>query len=229
MTPVKIIGILGFGGLRMDFVAGWLGKLPNFVESNWNIDPVTRQSVGTTFNNVDLSDPVSLNGFLESHRYVLDSTAKLIFATKLHAFALEYQPMIDNKSIEIYELCYDSNNLDQVYWEFVIKTFGKLSANRSWNVDNFINKDNIIDQDRAEWLDLKLRKKHKVQKDKQSNFSGLEYSRLFCNDGSRYLCDALEITADTAYHAFWNIMLPLAVTPDEIELWGKTWRRQDYF
>jgi hypothetical protein len=229
MRPIKIIGILGTGGLRMDFVTGWLGKLPNFVESNWNIDPVTRQSLVTTLLNVDLNNPWSLSGFLESHQYVLDSTSELTFATKLHKFAPEYQPMVDNKLIEIYELWYDSNDAGQVDWEFVIKTYGKLDANRSWNIDKIISKDNINDQDRIECLDILLRKKHNVQKDKQSDFSGLEYSRLFCNDGSRYLCDTLEITADTAYHAFWNIMLPLAQTPDNIELWGKTWRRQDYF
>ena len=41
---VKSLLVIGPGGARMDFVAGWLGKLPNFIDVNWTINPVTGHS-----------------------------------------------------------------------------------------------------------------------------------------------------------------------------------------
>ena len=42
----KVILVAGSGGARMDFVAGWLGILPQFLDGEWRIDPLTGLSHG---------------------------------------------------------------------------------------------------------------------------------------------------------------------------------------
>lgn len=229
MTPIKILGIHGAaGGLRMDFVAGWLGVLPNFICSNWNIDPLTRQSHGTTANVVNLGDPNSINDFLESHRYTLDPLAKLTFATKLHNFSPVYQSFLDNHTIDVFSIIYDKNDVDQVVWEYCIKTFGKLECNKTWNIDRYIKKETIVDQDRVNFLETMLRTILLPIDNKNINFPSLEFSKLFCSGGSRYLCNIINISVDNVYHQYWDYMVPLAQTPDSVCLWNKVFKKQDY-
>lgn len=228
MTPIKILGIQGTGGLRMDFVAGWLGVLPNFISSNWNIDPLTRQSQGTTANVVNLGDPNSIDIFLESHRYTLDPSATLSFATKLHYFNPVYQPLLDNNSIDVFSIIYDRDDIDQVLWEYCIKTFGKLEYDKTWTVDRCIKKEIIVDQDRINYLETLLTTTKIPLNNKSVNFPGLEFSKLFCTGGSKYLCDVINISVADTYHQYWDHMVPLAQTPDTVCLWNKVWKKQDY-
>lgn len=232
MTPIKILGICGAGGLRMDFIAGWLGKLPKFIESQWHINPITRQSQSITSNVLFLDRDFDLEAVLEtSYHYKLDPAADLQYATKLHALNDRYRYLLANKSIKVYNLVADSTvDISQVTWEFFIKTYGKYSY-QQWHIDTLINQPIITDQDRINQLDKLLTNKSVVDTwyNKSTEYPVLEYSKLFVPGGSQYLCDIIDIKVVDDYHKFWNAMLELADTPSEVTLWGKRWRKQDYF
>ncbi|CAB4138127.1 hypothetical protein UFOVP328_320 [uncultured Caudovirales phage] len=232
MTPIKILGICGAGGLRMDFIAGWLGKLPKFVKSQWYIDPITRQSCSITSNVVLLDRDFDLKSVLEqSYNYKLDPHADVYYATKLHVLNQQHQHLVENKSIKIYNLVTDAGvDMSQVKWEFFIKTYGGISYEQ-WHIDTLINQPTITDQDRVDQLNHLLKNKHIVYRypNNPKDCPLLEYSKLFVPGGSRYLCDVVGISADSDYHDFWDSMLPLAKTPPEVTLWGQRWRKQDYF
>jgi hypothetical protein len=231
-TSVRILGIQGKGGLRMDFVAGWLGMLPGFVESHWYIDPVTRQSRGSTANVVDLRQEFDLIEILRhDYRYALSSLGDYCFATKLHGINACYRPLVDNGCISIYNIEADQNvDLSQVKWEYNIKTYGKYEYG-SWHIDSLIELDNVSDSDRIAKLDLLLNNPvHVPQKGiTQTVYPNMYYSSLFVPGGSEYLCNTVGIDVSRDFHKFWDSMLPLAETPAEVTLWGKRWRKHDYF
>ena len=231
MTPIKILAIVGPGGAKMDVIAGWTGTLPSFVPSHWGIDPLRRQSTALTQNVLNLGYPTDLNGFLESRRYILDSTACLTFATKSHFIDPALYPFIHAQSLKICHVDITNADIITLAWEFVIKTYLRPSSN-GWLIDTKLSP-NCTTQQRITAIDQQIKNHYRYLKTYTHTVLNcehidLKYVELFRSGGSRYFCKKTNISVDDAYHDFYDLMLPLSQTPDEISQWGHVFRKKDY-
>lgn len=219
----------------MDFVAGWLGTLPNFIKSNWYIDPVTRQSRGSTSNVIDLKQEFDLCNYItNSCSLSLSSDSDIYYATKAHRINMCHMPHVVSGDIKVCQIVPDNDTDERrVHWEFLLKTYGKLEFDGSWTIDRLITKQDITDDDRVQKLDQLLSNQpgHDIycQVHKDVNFPKLLYSKLFEPGGSIYLCEVLKLQVEHDYHVYWDTILPLAQTPSTVTLWGQQWNIQDYF
>lgn len=239
MLGVRLWLVTGPGGCRMDFVAGWLGKLPNFVDSNWCIDPVTGQSTGTMqqLKFIDQRD-YQLTQLLSVHSLRLDSSSNTIYAGTCHGSRLgDFQSEIAQHQIKIIRIN-PGIDVDCIRWEFFVKTYLTMKRDvyslqsqiGTWAIDFKLDPSPANIQ-RVAALDQVIRQGLEFSDIDYSRFPcvQLDYDRLFVPGGSQYLCQQLELTADSAYHNYWNHQLLLAKSPDELEVWGHCWRKQDYF
>lgn len=219
----------------MDYVAGWLGTLPEFVDSYWGIDPLRRQSNSVIKNLVDLADFNSLSEFLKTYNCVLDSNAQMTFATKSHRISHEFFPLIDSNILKLCYIDIGTADIHTLAWEFVIKTYTrpiKLNSDseHKWQVDTllthpFTNEKRInalLDQftQHTNWL-----RNNQTLLLPKFDHVVLNYSKLFQPGGSRYLCQCIGITVDDPWHDFYDYMLPMAETPAEILIWDHVFQK----
>jgi hypothetical protein len=226
----------------MDFVAGWLGKLDNFVDSEWSIHPVTGQSSGIMqrIKHIDEYDN-QLEDVLLKNSLVLDPASNITFVGACHGYQLEYyhQEIIKN-NIVVLRIHAGNADHNQIKWEFFVKTFLTRRDNiyrmvhnhGQWGIDTRLSP-NPTNAQRVQMLDEMIKNSDSLLKgiDHYERFPyiKLDYTKLFVPDGSQYLCDQTGLTIDDRRHQYWNQMLPLAVSANELTVWGHTWRRQDYF
>lgn len=236
MTPIKILAIVGPGGARMDFIAGWAGTLPNFYPSHWGIDPLRRQSTLATQQVLDLMYPPSITGFLESQKYMLDSAANLTFAIKSHQIDITLYPLIHAQTLKVCHIDITNADIVTLAWEFVIKTYLRPqwppTSPTRWGIDTKLSP-GCTDQQRIEAIDQQIKfqcrffKKYSKQNFKYE-YVDLKYVDLFSPGGSRYFCKKVDIFADDSYHNFYDLVLPLSQTPDEVSQWGHVFCKKDY-
>jgi hypothetical protein len=244
MTPVKLIFICGDGGARADFVAGWLGLQSNFVNSYWNIDPLTGVSVGYMGNLRLVRNVESLYSNLNNFGFELSNKAETHWAVACHDSVFHdnsLTSLVNQGKILVLDIDTTSADLVKIYWEFVVKTY--LSKRRSlynsrhcdfWEIDKMINKENITNEDRIAQVKsmlLQINQPSNSQNflNKDLNALTLEYSKLFCQGGSKYLNSILKLNVDIIYHNYWDSMLEYANSPTNINVWGYEWKKQNYF
>jgi hypothetical protein len=241
MTKVKLVLVVGNSGSRVDFVAGWLSTLPEFIDNQWHIDMTTGQSLG----NMDITkcidkQDISIDTVFRNCSMELSPDADFYYAGSCHGRrTYNYQQQVQDKLIT--PVTIDTRSCDQSFlsWEFIVKTY--LTKRRSswtignkdiWLIDQSINQSIITDQDRIVRLKelIKQRQQHNLLNLKNTNMeSVVEYSQLFQAGGSRYLCNVINLDVDTPYHQYWNSMLPFAESPKSINRWGYDWNYHDYF
>lgn len=244
MVKAKLMLVVGPGGGRMDFVAGWLSLLPNFVNVNWGIDPVTHQSYG----DMRFAKELDYGKNFESvwpRQFQLSADTDLYLVGTGHGSSLDQlQDKINSKSAKVVSIntAGPRINGNKIKWEFIVKTYlsyYKISyyqaVKRSkWLIDETIDKlpEHVIDKDRIAAVDALLKtpvgNSYKYQNQSPS-VTEVDYDQLFCPGGSRHLCERLEMPVDDAYHQHWNFIVPLADAPKELTIWGHTWRYEDYF
>jgi hypothetical protein len=229
-------------GGRSDFIAGWLGLLPNFIDSGWCIDPVTGQSYGNMRFTKMLDKGKSFND-VWLKQFKLSADADLCITGSCHGFSLNsLKDEISAGSINVISVTMTDSTTDfkKLKWDFVVKTYlsqNKVSHyyatnNNTWMIDQTIDKSpgEITASDRIEAVDklLKTPISNVYYCPDISGAINVEYNLLFQPNGSQYLCDQLGINVDNAYHRYWNHMLLIADSPDVLNVWGHTWRREDY-
>lgn len=247
MSRVKLLLVSSCPGGRSDFVAGWLGLLPNFVDNNWGIDPITGQSYG----HMQFTKPLDCGVPFEKiwpRQFELSGSAEFYLAGSGHGFNLNLvKDKIDSGLIKTLTMTFTDPSTDfkKITWEYIVKsylshqkvTFFRAVNENEFRADGVIKKpsNEITDEDR---ISAVLRRLEIATSDSNpvlqycppiTNGTQVEYSRLFQPGGSQYLCQQLGIQADPAYHRYWNQMLPLADSPDVLTVWGRTWKRSDYF
>jgi hypothetical protein len=230
---IKLWLIAGPGGARMDFVAGWLGQLPNFVQSNWSIDLITGQSTGYMQNTKSLDQGLHIDTFLSDHRLQLSECADTIYAGSMHGFFLDsLYNEISQQKIKVFYIDLSGADLNHVRWEYTVKTF--LTKNRSLSstpwpaIDSGTQSQNITDHDRINKFQAILKNhKHNLQPPRVPHTS-LMYTKLFQPGGSYYLCECMNIDCDSQYHQYWDQQLERCRTPDELNVWGYQWNKKDF-
>jgi len=242
MLGIKLWLVTSLGGCRMDFVAGWLGRLDNFIDSAWSIHPRTGQSSGTMqrIKHIDNYDN-HLEDVLSEHQLVLDPTSDITFVGACHGYQLNdyYREIIKNKIVVLRILAGTADH-NQIKWEFFVKTYLTRRENLhcmvhnsgQWSIDARLSP-NPTNAQRVQMLDEMIKNSASPLKgiDHYEGFPyiKLDYAKLFVPGGSQYLCDQTGLTVDDCYHRYWNQMLPFAASPSELTVWGHTWRREDYF
>jgi len=228
----------------MDFVAGWLGTLPGFVDSRWSMDIGTGLSVGDTHFTKSLDNPDSDIGRIMYHQDMcLDKDADLIWTGSCHGNMLSRLKLFNELGqVDIVYIDLTGANIDQIYWEFLAKTY--LTKRRHivdylnqnlWIIDRDIDKEKqlISDQDRIEkFIQLSKGKNQITQQIKNIKLDGIRYTNLLYTDlfqptGSHYLLDQLGLVASERHHELWQSALKLSTTPDQVEAWGKIWTKLD--
>ena len=236
--------VIGPGGARMDFVAGWLGTLPGFVDSRWSIDISTGVSLGDTHITKSLDYPDSdIKRIMYHQNMCLDKDADLIWTGSCHGNRLSRLKVLNElRHVDIVHIDLTGADTDQIGWEFLAKTYLTKRRNISdclnqnfWAIDHVIDKEKqlISDQDRIEkFVQLSKVKDGITQQIKNIKLDGIRYTNLLYTDlfqptGSYYLLDQLGLVASGRHHELWQSALKLSTTPDQVEAWGKIWNKLD--
>lgn len=240
MLKVKLLLISGGPGYRVDFVAGWLGTLPNFLDNHWCIDPATGQSYGHMRFTKMLDKGMSFDAIWRK-RLELSPEAEWCVAGSFHGYDTQIiQDKIQTGAVDVVSIVSsDKTDFDKISWEFYVKTYlsrNKIShldpyTNKQWLIDQQISKplNEITAQDRINAVDTLLQKPERFVSTPLAGSKKVEFDLLFCKGGSKYLCDILQLDADNCYHKHWDYMLSLSDSPDTLEVWGHAWCRKDYF
>lgn len=236
----KLLVFVGIPGSRADFVVGWLGKLPGFIESFWSFEPTTGQSLSVNQHTLTLNHPNDIDNFTQSHSFEFDADSSVTYATKVHEVSQECLDILcHNPAVKLIEIDLTDVDIKKIVWEGSIKTRGRQHRGKSskgfeWVIDGFINTGHAItDQDRISELDRLLHSSLnnrflKPQYYLDSNYDRVMYNDIFKPGGSRILTNMLGLTVEDVHHQYWDYMLPLAQTPNEVVLWGHTFRYSDY-
>ncbi len=243
-TPIKLVMVSGQPGSRVDFVAGWLGTLPDFVNNFWYINPETGQSNGRMRVTKKFRNNTDIDEVLSTYEYRLSLAAQLTLAGAWHPCKLEkLDSYIDSGLVSICHINVEPEYVAKVFWENRVKTLlsswtatmGQKQQSLHWDIDQVIVRDgiakieDITDQTRSEFFESQL-KRNRVLVPTALPHPHLiiSYKELFQPGGSYYLCNKLGIAAGQQYHKFWDLMLQAADSPHEITVWGRTWRQQDW-
>ncbi len=247
-TPIKLTIVSGIPGARTDFVAGWLGTLPNFIDNYWYINPETGQSNGRMRWTKQFRPGADIDEVLSNHSYRLTQSANLTFAGAWHPWHNAKVEKLDTYiNAGLINLCHidvEPECTAKVYWENRVKTglsswtslYGQLELPLQWGVDQIMLRDGIAekieyitDQQRIDFFEIQMRR-NGILKPMPLPYPHcvVSYKELFQPGGSYHLCSKLGITADLRYHKYWDTMLSVADSPEEITVWGRTWRQQDW-
>lgn len=237
----KLYIVLGTGGSRKDFITGWLGKLPNFVDTKWYIDLQTGASYSDVhkLKIVDVSPDYTFSQMLSDMNIHFSDDAELNLAVNCHGLHLAEN--LKGLSTHQYQILNINVNpeANDTFWQNFVKNF--LHYNTS--IDQL---DDYSNQSILQYIDSH----GSTQEEIISNFfpkenpnfeakmlfysSGcndiiqFDYSELFVSSGSKTLCNRLNLIAPERVHAYWDAMLPFAEAPDELEFLGKVWKKSDY-
>jgi hypothetical protein len=246
MLKTKLILVIGVPGARMDFVAGWLSLLPNFVNMNWGVDPVTGQSYGD-MRFAKMLDYGESFDKIWPKQFQLSANADLYITGTGHGHRNNLnnlQDKIANESVKpiIIDTSGPDINTKKLKWEFIVKTYlsqNKISYHQAfkknaWLIDALINNspEQIDNKDRIATVDELLRNPIGNAFSTSIHCAGainLDYNQVFQPSGSQYLCDQLGITVNDRYHQHWNYVLPLSDSPYALTVWGHDWQYKDYF
>lgn len=228
MIDARCCLVTGLGGSRMDFVAGWLGCLPGFIDNNWSINPVTGASNGDQkqIKNLDNNKNILLDDYLKDNLKInLVPGGKLCYVGGLHGWNLNHQ-IRDYSSVQILYIDIDNAEPSTILWEFFVKTYLRKKDRFTLYNTNPNNKQDL--EDMMQNL-IELFNNNMLPKFRHEKSIVLDYTKLFVENGSRYLADCLEIVVDDIYHDFYNSNLQYASSPDEINYIGHIWKKSDYF
>ena len=215
MLAVKSVLVIGHGGCRMDFVAGWLGKLDGFVDTRWYVNPDTGESYGErTTKMIDVNNN-SIAQELLKFGYILTDNAALTVASGCHGFTLNDKLIgCNNNNLRIIRINFAEEYINKIIWDFIVKTF-LCSPQTNESV-----------RARIEVLQLYM---PLLSIDIDFPTIDVNYEQLLSIDGAYYIANHLGLTPTAPQYKLWQDALLVASSPEIIELHGQTWRKQDFF
>lgn len=244
MIKVQLILTIGVPGARVDFVSGWLGSLPEFVDEQWYIDPVTGRSF-TMANSLRPMDKIdygteTLSRFLSFDNYELDanSTTKLSKGCHGKNLSTKFREQ-DVPAVKVVRIDTDRADRKKIFWEFLVKTYMSqqrwvqaIEDNQIYHINKLLADagTEINDQNRVKFIESIIERGCHFRP--TPNVEGLScvtvaYDKLFTTEGSRELCKQLKIEVDECYHQLWSNNLTMCTSPKVITKFGKTWKYDD--
>lgn len=246
MNKIRFKLILAGEGARGDFVAGWAGLLPNVINNWWSVDPVTGRSNGS-FDTRPVEFAGSLEQLFFEKNLILDPASNLIYVGPMHGYRLDLptvSQLCATGAVDVYYIDISKVDYLTIRWEAIVKTFlihrrtlSNIQNHSEWLIDQFIKLPytDITNGHRISMVKKMLNgKRYNVKKleDKFLNnkdVTVLDYQSLFQFGGSSYLCDKMGLLADSNLHKFWDTMLPIANSPESINVWGYQWNKRDFY
>lgn len=237
--------ILAMPGARGDFLCGWVGLLPNMIDNFWRLDPLSGQSRLLC----DIKD-YSLNikhleKYLSDNNFFLDSKSKLSYIVPHHGEFVnlnDLNSLLSCPAVKIYAIDHSLADVSTLKWDNLVKSFltqqkdqYNLPNRTEWKIDKTLKipYEEITNQIRIEAIEKHIEKAQRPLPTyfycNRPDIPKLAYEKLFQPGGSRYLCEVLDLEAREQHHNFWDHMLKFATSPDEIECFGRVWRKKDYF
>jgi hypothetical protein len=244
MIKVKLFLTVGIPGSRLDFVSGWLGTLPGFVDAQWYLDPKTGRSF-TTANSLRPVDKVdygteTLSRILGFNGFELDSASTTNLSQGCHGRTLstKFRPQ-DIPATTVIQIDTDRADRKKIFWEYLVKTYMSqqrwiqaIEDNQIYHVDKLLIDSglDVTDYNRVEFINNVI--KQEFHPRSTPTVDGLtcvniEYDKLFTSEGSRELCRHLKLEVDECYHQLWTNNLKMCNSPASIVKFGKTWNYSD--
>jgi hypothetical protein len=122
----KLYILLGIGGSRKDFVTGWLGTLPNFINTRWYLNLATGGSFSDAYyiKELDALPDMTFKQMLLEKDISIDSDAKLNLAVSCHGLHLANSLSdLNSDQYEIINIDVDDDTLPTIFWEQFVKNF----------------------------------------------------------------------------------------------------------
>jgi len=244
ILSVKNLLVVGPGGSRIDFIAGWLGKLPKFLDTVWSISPLTGCTISSTMNVTKQLDKKeyqtkSVKDVLQYSGYELSESAEYTLATTCHGVFLNNQlSSCNDRNFTLIQILARPQSTNQLIWEYVIKTF-LTRCTTKFHIENNLIYNNFpllisSDADRKEFVHRKIIEIRQVNIYKPIDIFynpkiQLYYDELFVKGGSYNITNSLNIDIDKRFHTYWDLALEIATSPKEIYQFGHHWKYSDYF
>lgn len=240
MIGVQLVLTIGIPGSRLDFVSGWLGTLPGFVDAQWYIDPETGRSF-TTANSLRPVDKVdygteTLSRVLGFEGFELDPTSSIRLSQGCHGRTLSSKFRTqDVPAVKVVRIDTDDADRKKIFWEYLVKTYMSrqrwiqaIEDDQEYNVDRLLNLAGleINDRNRVEFIESVIEKDYYARPTpavEGLSYVTIAYDKLFTVDGSQELCKQLELDVDECYHQLWRKNLTMCDSPKTIVKFGKTW------
>jgi hypothetical protein len=240
MIGAKLFMTVGVGGSRIDYVSGWLGTLPNFIDSQWRIDLETGRSftLANCIRAIDSypAEPSTLTSLLSDRDIQLDPVSLVNFSVSCHGISLEKKITLEDlNSMTIMILNTDNVDYRLLNWEFTVKTFmcrhrleHSFHTGEFYNIDSYLTRQglDISDHNRCLLIEKFLNQAQFCPTPALEKLPGvvIDYNQLFVPGGSRYLTSKLNIECDPVYHSLWDTNLQYATSPLEIYKFGRIWK-----
>jgi hypothetical protein len=127
----KVYIILGIGGSRKDFLTGWLGTLPNFINTRWFVDLATGVSVSDVsfIKEIDALPELTLKDMLARKNIFFDNDdSNLNIAVGFHGLSIENSLRdLDDSQYEIINIDVNPEMMERIFWEQFVKNFLKYN------------------------------------------------------------------------------------------------------
>jgi len=240
MIKIKLFLTIGIPGSRLDFVSGWLGTLPGFVDAQWYLDPVTGRSF-TTANSLRPVDKVdygteTLSRILGFNGFELDSTSTTNLSQGCHGRTLstKFKPE-DIPATVVIRIDTDRADRKKIFWEYLVKTYmsqqrwiQSIEENQIYHVDKLLAESglDVNNYNRVEFINNVIKQEFYPRSTPIVNglsCVNIDYNTLFTNEGSKELCKLLKLEVDECYHRLWQNNLSMCASPTTIEKFGKIW------
>jgi hypothetical protein len=244
-TNTRLYIVTGIPGARTDFVAGWLGNLPGFVDSQWTVDVETGRSYTTAglireIDKLNLGQQ-TLRKLLKQHHINIDAQASAKMALSMHGFDLDEKVSSDDlPAIAFVNIDTDQADHKKIYWEYVVKTYLNFDrrqhawmSGQHYNVDRALSANNCPINDYTRCLAVeKVFENYQYIPNtdfKQLPVLQVPYADIVSEQGSHQLESLLQLKISARAHALWSNNLPLAESPSEVWCFGRWWRFSDHF
>jgi len=238
MIPIKLKLIAGPIGARMDFIAGWLGTLPNYINNQWHIDPATGQSNGFMRETKYLDHGQhNLLQLLTDQGFKLCASAEYTWAGACHGFALDPTviiPIVESGLLEIVQIECGPQHTNEIFWNFLVKTFltpdlhaGNLAHRTPWLIDQRITEPATDAMRIAKLQELASNPKWIYSVKNHIPTTKINYDVIISDQGSEELGKLLSVSVPHNCHLLWKNMLPLSFAPESMQVWGHTWSKHD--
>lgn len=231
------------GGAKGDFLAGWLGTLPQFLDTHWSIDMETGQSFTSAkffkqFSQ-DTSPTKSLTHWLAKHDYHLHADADFCICGTTHDFDVHQYVDDDVRHlVKTISIRVGLESAIETRWNFFVKTM--LTKHRyqhafdngiSYGVDHYLRDLSIPcnDRERSRYLDQFLQRDYQLSDWPSYKYDWCwDYHTLFAPGGSRCVAEAMQLVCDEKYHELWDQNLMYSHSPSSIERFGCTYRLEEF-
>lgn len=236
--PIKLNIVQSEAGAKGDFLAGWLGTLPMFLENHWTIDCETGQSFTHAKFFKDYQTNQNLDDFLSDRNFFLSDNPTFQVAASTHYIRFPTFTTHHLKHIKIISIRVSNDDLLEVQWNKFVKNC--LTRHRyewavwsdvNFGVDEFFtDRSQLNDNDRRSWIDNNMHQyfpEHPIPVCSIANWV-FDYKDVFAPSGSKLIAEALNLQCSERHHDVWRKNLDFSNAPMSIKRFGREYTFEEF-